>query len=261
MTAEFKGLRAKLYDQALYEQPNARISDIKAMYELLNPQQGEYILGLGEGTGYFTRAIAEAVGPSGSYLVTDASNDQLEHLVKRISLPQIRIQTGCAEDLKTDLKFDKVWCFGTTHHWQNQTQAMHNIYRALKPSGKAVICDVFQGTSLSRHFDTVVSRYCVTGHEVKFLSDEFARTLCYLSGFNEEKTRIQDLPLQWEFTSEENLGIFIYKLHALAKLPGSFEKQIQTTIESCRSSLGIEQRNNLYYLNWPLKALISEKNI
>jgi hypothetical protein len=52
---EFVGLRAQLYKEALAEYPHAREEEIKVMHRYLNPQAGEYILGFGEGNGFFVK--------------------------------------------------------------------------------------------------------------------------------------------------------------------------------------------------------------
>jgi len=258
--AEFDGERANLYELAIAKFPDSRKNDIEAMLKTLEPKQGERIIGLGEGNGYFSKAISEAIGVKGYYLVTDPSKDQLENLVRRINLPQMHVQVAGAEEIEVpESSFDKVWCFGGFHHVHNQTEAMKRIYNALINGGKAIICEVFQGSNLARHFDSFVARYCVTGHEVKFLSEEFARTLCYLAGFDETKIRTEELPQKWIFDSEKDLGEFIYNLHAITLLTGTEEEKIQQTLESCKKILGVNYNNRKYELNWPMKALIIEK--
>ena len=257
---EFMGTRARLYDEALAKYPFAREEDIQIMEKLLNPKKGEHILGFGEGNGFFCKAIAESIGKTGVYLVTDPSPDQLASLKSKINYSWVEIKELGAEELNVNARsFDKVWSFGALHHCQNQTLAMRQIYNALRYGGKAIICDVFQGSPLAKHFDTQVAKYCVTGHEVKFLSDEFAKSLCYLAGFDESKVKIVELNQKWRFESEKSLGEFVYKLHAMAKLTGNVKERIEKTLKGCRGILGINQVDELYELNWPMKAIIAEK--
>lgn len=261
MGYEFVGLRAKLYEEALAEYPHARKDDIRAMYRYLNPQPGEYILGVGEGNGYFCQAIAEAVGSHGKYLVTDPSQDQLQNLIARIHLPQIKVLRSGAEELEVfPESYDKIWSFGAFHHFLNQTQAIKKIYNALKPDGLVVICDVFQGSSLANYFDLQVNQYCETGHEVKFFSEEFAKSLCYVTGFEPQKVDVVDLPQKWCFYSENDIGKFIYKFLAMTKFPGTEQEKIRKTLDGCREILGIEYNQGMYELNWPLKALVAKKS-
>jgi len=257
---EFSGERAKLYEEAIAGFPLARRSDIDIMYKLLDPSKGERILGFGEGNGYFCRDIAESIGKKGYYLVSDPSREQLDNLERRVKLPQIHVEQIGAEGLNVPKDFfDKVWSFGAFHHVPNQTEAMKKIYTALKKGGKVIICDVFQGSDLAKHFDSQVARHCVTGHEVKFLSEEFARTLCYLAGFGDNKVKTIDLPQRWIFDSEKDMGAFVYKIHAMTQLSGTEEEKIARTIEGCKNILGVNIEENNYELNWPLKALIARK--
>jgi arsenite methyltransferase len=191
--SEFVGLRSQLYTESLAEYPHAREEDLQFMRRYLNPQPGEHILGFSEGNGFFCQEIAEAIGISGSYLLTDPSQDQLDSLLKKALPVQVIVQQSGAETLEVPSNFyDKIWSFGGFHHCPNQTEAFQRIYKALKPKGKLVMGDVFQGSSLAKHFDKQVTRYCLTGHEVKFMSDEFARTLCYLGGFLDKNVEIVD---------------------------------------------------------------------
>ena len=268
--AEFDGARAKLYEEAITEYPHARDQDIVAMRRLLRLNEGNKVLGVGEGNGYFCQAITDAIGTSGWYTVTDPSRDQLSAIERRFPHLLVRPRGGIkrldliaegAENLQSvgDNLYNRVWSFGAFHHCPDQTSAMKEIHRVLLPSGRAVICDVFQGSPLAQHFDSQVARYCVTGHEVKFLSKDFARTLCYLAGFDDSKIDIVDLPQKWSFDSEKDMGIFIYKLHAMTRLEGTDEEKIEQTLEGCRRILGIEKKSGKFLLNWPMKAIIATK--
>jgi len=255
----FIGTRASMYEQAIALYPSARTMDIQAMKKYLNPQKNEKILGIGEGNGFFCPPIIEAIGEKGYYLVTDPSSEQLANLAKRVTCPNLETLTKGAENFTPTTSFDKAWSFGAFHHCPDQTQAMKNIYNALTKGGKMVICDVFQGSKLAKHFDGPVARYCTTGHEAKFLSDEFAESLCYLAGFDESKVKIVNLPQKWKFDSENDLGDFVYKLHAMTLIPGEEQEKIKEVIKGCKEILGVKKLGNHYELNWPMKALIAEK--
>lgn len=267
--AEFDGVRAQLYDEAMTEYPLARQHDIETMHRLLNLRPTTNVLGVGEGNGYFCKPITD-VTTRARYTVTDPSQDQLATIQRRFShlidkpCTQRRLDLIAegAEDLVSigDNLYNRVWSFGAFHHCPNQTRGMQEINRVLLPGGKAVICDVFQGSPLARHFDTQVARYCVTGHDVKFLSEEFARTLTYLAGFDESKVQIVDLPQRWKFDSERDMGRFIYKLHAMTNLPGDEEEKFAQAAEGCKNILGITHQDGKVILNWPMKAIVAVKD-
>ena len=205
---EFDGLRATLYEQALSKFPNARKQDIQTMYKLLNPQEREAILGVGEGNGFFVSAIASAVGSKGRFLVTDPSKDQLIHLNKNTTHSQVRTKQVPAQKISEKNIFDKAWSFGAFHHCKEQEKAMSRIYASLKPNGIFVLCDVFQGSKLAEHFDGPVSSYCITGHDVNFLSETYAKTIAKKAGF--QSVQLVDLDQKWIFDKKEHIGEFIF---------------------------------------------------
>jgi arsenite methyltransferase len=247
---EFNETRARLYHEALTKYPIARLEDIEVMKTYLNPMPNDKILGIGEGDGYFYKHIANAIGIKGEHLATDPSYEQLKNL-------DAKIQIAGAEEIDVpENYFDKVWTFGAFHHCPNQTEAMRRMYRTLKPGGKLVICDVFSGSTLAKHFDSQVAKYCATGHEVKFLSESFAQSLCQLTGF---KGEIYDLPLQWHFDTLNDMGEFIYKLHAMTKLSGNYKEKLKHIVRECKNILGIEETQKGLALNWPMKVLVATK--
>lgn len=114
-----------------------------------------------------------------------------------------------------------------------------------------IIGDVFAGSKLAQHFDDKVAKYCVTGHEVSFLSREYTESLCQLVGF--QKPEFFDFDARWEFERKEDIGNFLYKLHAMTK----------TTPEEClhgaEEILGVSEKEGKFYLSWPMTMVIIKK--
>jgi ubiquinone/menaquinone biosynthesis C-methylase UbiE len=257
----FTGARARLFKDALTEYPNARRDCLGLMRRHLEPSAGEHVLGFGEGSGFFCRAIAEAVGATGKYVITEPSPELFCHIAQDVlDLPHVFTEITAVEDIDVPKgSFDKAWACGAFHHCANQTEAIARIFRALKPGGRMVIFDIFAGTPLARHFDTCVARYCETGHEVKFLSDEFARTLCFLAGFDEAKVEIVNIPHRLCFASEWDMGNFILKMHAMTRLTGTTEERIAKTITSLKEHLTVEREGDTWVLHFDQKGLIAVK--
>lgn len=258
---EFAGIRAELFKEALAEYPKARRDDFALMRRHLDPCPGEHVLGFGEGSGHFCRVIAEAVGPTGKYVITEPSPELLSNLPESLLLlPQVFTEVAPVEKLSFQSEaFDKAWACGAFHHCTDQTRAISELHRTLKVGGRMVIFDIFHGTAMARHFDSFVARYCQTGHEVKFLSEEFARTLCFLAGFDDDKVQLVDIPHRLCFASEWDMGKFIYKLHALTRLPGSEDERIAATVESLKSYLPVEQEGDQCVLHFDQRGLIAVK--
>lgn len=257
----FAGDRARLFSEAMMDYPNARRDDLVLMRKHLDPKPSEHVLGFGEGAGFFCRAIADAVGPGGRYVITEPSPELFRNVPQDVlGMPHVLTKVMAVEDIQfPENSFDKAWACGAFHHCPKQTEALVRIHRVLKPGGRMVLFDVFHGTPLARHFDAAVARYCSTGHEVKFLSDEFAHTLCFLAGFDERKVTIEPIPHRFCFDSEWDMATFIYKMHAMTLIPGSEEMRIAQTLASVKEHLPIEYENGKVVLHFDQKALIAEK--
>lgn len=257
----FTGKRAQLFKEAMSQYPSARRDDLMLMRKHLDPGPGEQILGFGEGSGFFCRAIAEAVGRRGRYVITEPSPELFSNISQDVlGLPQTFTEICAVEELDFPANtFDKAWACGAFHHSNNQTEGIKRIHHCLKPGGRMVIFDVFAGTPLARHFDAHVARYCETGHEAKFMSEDFARTLCFLAGFDDAKVKIVEVPHRFWFASLWDMGNFIYKMHALTLMPGSEEERIANTVNSLREHLEIEEQGGQFVLHFDQRALIATK--
>ena len=245
---EFIGIRSKLYKECLKEFPHVRDEEINALKKYLTPKDNETILEVGAGSGLLSEMLSKLL-PNGKLIVSDPSAEQLQEIRNR---KNIQILNESADNLSLEKEtIDAVCSLGAMHHCFNKTKAFQNFARILKKNGRLIIADVFHGSKLAKHFDIQVAKYCITGHEVAFWTDEFAESLCFLTGF--DKPEISELNIHWRFESKEDIGIFLYKIHAMTK----------TTPEEClrgaEEILGVTKRDNWYYLNWPLKVIVTKK--
>lgn len=251
MTEEFTGARSSLYKEALKEYPESRLEDIEVMKKFLAPKEGETILEIGAGSGFFSGHISDLIGNKGKLIVSDPSKEQLEE-VKELKKANIELLNQGADNLDLpENSIDAIWSFGALHHVFEKQKSFDNFKKVLKKGGRIVIGDVFSDSKLAKHFDEQVAKYCVTGHEVAFWSREYADSICFLAGL--EKPKFHNIDQKWKFKTEKDLGIFLYKIHAMTK----------TTPEEClrgaKKILGIEKNNNLYELNWPMQIIITSK--
>jgi len=246
----FNKLRSKLYKEALKEFPEARVEDIEIMKKYLAPKKGETILEIGSGSGIFSGVIADLVGKDGKLIVSDPSKDQLDE-IKLLKRGNIEILQKAAEDINLEnSSIDAIWSFGAMHHSFKKREALEVFKRILKKDGRIVIGDVFEGSKLAKHFDERVDKYCVTGHKVEFWKEIIVNRLFNEIGLS---SQIIDIPIHWRFKSKEDIGKFLYKLHAMTK---TTEREVLSGAEEI---LGIEKRGDSYLLNWPMKLIITEK--
>jgi len=251
---EFDGIRSRLYKECLREFPDVRLEDIEVMKKYLNLKKGERILEIGAGSGFFSKFISNFLGDKGRLIVSDPSVEQLEEIKqlgkKNIDTIQF-VQFGSEKVNLEKYKVDAVWSFGAMHHMFKKNKSFENLSRIVKKDGRIVICDVFYGSKLAKHFDDKVTKYCITGHEVAFWSKEYAESICILNGFT--KPKFYDLNIKWKFNKKEDIGIFVYKLHGMVKTTPN------ECLKGAEEILGVTKKGNYYLLNWSMTLFTTRK--
>jgi ubiquinone/menaquinone biosynthesis C-methylase UbiE len=105
---------------------------------------GDRVLDVGCGTGYFTRIMAQAVGPDGRAQGVDPSQDALARSRQLTRSTNCTFAQGQAENL--DIPTGSIDVVVTTmmiHHLPEQTrpQAITEMLRVLRPGGQVLLAD------------------------------------------------------------------------------------------------------------------------
>ncbi|MBC00337.1 MAG: methyltransferase type 11 [Rhodobacteraceae bacterium] len=246
---EFVGKRSSDYRDALSHYADVWLPDIACMKRCLAPRPGERILEVGAGNGYFSTAIAECLGPDGLLVASDPSVDQLSGLEADSTHGNIRVVPASADVLDIPFSgFDAVWSRGAIHHVTDKTSAFTRFSALARPGGRLVIADIFAGTPLARYFDGFIARSCSTGHEVAFLSHEFAESLCALTGWGQPT--FDEVITPWEFRNREDIGRFLQLL---------FSAKPDYSAEDCFAAadhyLSVSETASGWALMWPMTVM------
>jgi arsenite methyltransferase len=105
---------------------------------------GERILDIGCGPGFYVRELLDEVGEAGSIVAVDASPDMLDLARHRCEgHDNVTFREGNATALPVDDgDFDAALCVQVMEYVPDAPAALAEIYRALRPGGRALIWDV-----------------------------------------------------------------------------------------------------------------------
>jgi ubiquinone/menaquinone biosynthesis C-methylase UbiE len=112
--------------------------------ERLATQPGERILDIGCGPGFYCLELAEEVGEEGSIVGVDNSEAMLALAERRCDgLAQVGFKEGDALSLPVeDESFDAGFSVQVLEYVPDATAALREIFRAIKPGGRALIWDI-----------------------------------------------------------------------------------------------------------------------
>lgn len=115
--------------------------------EILEAREGERVLEVGPGTGYYTLDVAEWVGPGGSVDILDLQQEMLDHTIRRAgdrSLANITPTQSDATALPFENEtFDAAFLVTVLGEIPDQDAAMGELARVLKPGGRLVVGELF----------------------------------------------------------------------------------------------------------------------
>lgn len=120
------------------EQPDQLVS-------LLGLRRGETVADIGAGTGYFTRRLAQAVGPAGRVLAEDVQPEMLaflKDLSARLGLTNITPVLGSTTDPRLPAaSVDLALMVDVYHEFDFPYEMMQGICLALKPRGLVILVE------------------------------------------------------------------------------------------------------------------------
>ncbi|MDP8034402.1 methyltransferase domain-containing protein [Pasteurella atlantica] len=124
----------------------------KEIINIMNIKQGDKILEIGVGGGYYAKIFSEIVGEKGNYYGIDTDKTFIENLnvigKSYLNIVGIKIQPNEIPDLQE--KIDFVFTRNVYHHLENRTDYFRKISNMMTTKGKIIIIDYDESFSLFR---------------------------------------------------------------------------------------------------------------
>lgn len=135
--------------EALYKTVDV-VDQRRETLRLLNLQPGEAVLDIGSGPGLLAAEIANIVGPKGTVRGVDISESMLAMASGRCeAMPWVKFEDAGATQLPfEDGAFDAVVTVQVLEYVEDIETALAEIYRVLRPGGRALVIDSDMGTIL-----------------------------------------------------------------------------------------------------------------
>ncbi|MEC3980443.1 class I SAM-dependent methyltransferase [Amycolatopsis sp. H20-H5] len=132
--------------------------EVRLAAELLHPTLGNVVLDVACGTGRFTRAFGELVGPSGLAVGLDGSRTMLDKAVSAGGAEAVTYLRADAVDLPfAKSTVDAVCCFAALHMFADPDAALDSFTSVLKPGGRvAILTSARHGWQPARLVDTAI---------------------------------------------------------------------------------------------------------
>jgi SAM-dependent methyltransferase len=149
------------YGQRFWVEAPHPIITRERLHQVLEPADGERLLEIGPGTGYYTLDMAEWVTPGGTVEIFDLQQEFLDHVIDAAAqsgITNIVPTLGDATDLPyADDSVDAVILTAVLGEIPDQDAAMREIARVLRPGGRLVVGELF-GDPHFTTFSSLVSR-------------------------------------------------------------------------------------------------------
>lgn len=246
----FSGARSQSYKQAIDDFTDVWKHDKQIMLDYLSPSPTDRILEVGAGSGFFSFPIAEKIESSGILYATEPSSA----LLSTIEASEYEnIKTYCleAEEIDSCLSrgsVNKIWSRGAFHHVHDKTKAMCAMRNTINSNGHLCLFDIFIEDATAPFFDDFVAKSCTTGHEVSFLSREFAKSLCYLCGW--QLPRFHALDVWWAFENDDSMGRFLSTLLSAKDSYSSLD-----AVNAAYKHLAVQKAHDTTFLCWPMTLM------
>jgi SAM-dependent methyltransferase len=135
------------YGQRFWVEAPHPIVTRERLHRVMRPSEGERVLEIGPGTGYYTLDIAEWIGDGGTVEIFDLQQEFLDHTMRRAGergLENVVPTQGDATALAyEDDSMDAVVLNAVLGEIPDPAAALAEVRRVLKPDGRLLVGELF----------------------------------------------------------------------------------------------------------------------
>ena len=132
------------YSQRFWIEAPHPVVTRRRLLEALAPRAGERLLEVGPGTGYYSLAVAERLGPDGRLDLLDVQQEMLDHTTARAAAAGnvFGVRADAREMPFPDDSFDGAWLCVVLGEVPDQDAALAELARVVRPGGRVVVGEV-----------------------------------------------------------------------------------------------------------------------
>ena len=133
------------YNQRFWVQAPHPLITRDRLRRVLDPQPGERVLEVGPGTGYYTVAVADWLGPDGRLELFDLQQEMLDHTLRAAGelAGRMGATQGDARELPyPGASFDAAYLVTVLGEIPDQEAALRELRRVVRPGGRVVVGEI-----------------------------------------------------------------------------------------------------------------------